>query len=262
MPKLLLLLILLIPLLLLTTPSAAQPAALGLVYSTDGRHYMVDLSQQRRVRVGPAPPRGSQMVSSGTFVGIVLGDINPSSFTIQRFPADPDLDPDTLLNSSDFYTQFPNHVAPLAYQHGDARLASIVVSSDQTRLLFVACQEARGEGALCEPFQLDLASQQVTQLPGMIFNDTRVWLHPAGQRAVDAWDLACAGNFVAAGREQVQLSRMPTSVVWLADQQFVYSRYVCQSIFFPEPTVEPRYDLVLVDANGQNERVLISGMLA
>ncbi|RRR68243.1 MAG: hypothetical protein EI684_17850 [Candidatus Viridilinea halotolerans] len=262
MPKLSLPLTLILAILLLATPGAAQPAELGLVYSTAGRHYMVDLAQQRSVRVGPAPPRGSQMMSSGAFVGIVLGDLNPSSFTIQRFPADPNSYPDTLLSSMDFYAQFPNHFAPLAYQHGDARLASIVVGSDQTKLLFVACLQGMGEIAICEPFQIDLAAQQVTQVPGMRFYDTRVWLHPAGQWAVEAWDLACAGNFVAAGREQVQLSGMPTSAVWLADQQFVYSRYVCKGIFFPEQTVEPSYDLVLADANGQNERVLVTGMLA
>ncbi len=256
------LLISILTLILLAVPGAAQPAEPGLVYSSAGRHYLVDLGRQRSVRVGPAPPRASRVGPDGAFVRLALSDTDPRSFAIERFPADPHLYPEVLLDSQTFYAQFPDHVAPLTYQYGDARLATVVVSSDHSRVFFVACRQGMGEAALCEPFQFDLASQQVTQLPGMRFYDTRVWLHPDGQRAVDAWDLACTGNLVPAGQEPVILSGMPTSVAWLADQQFVYSRYVCQGIFFPEQTVEPGYDLVIADANGQNERVLVPGMLA
>lgn len=262
MPKRFLLLALLLPLLLYSTPGAAQSAAPGLVYSTDGRHYIVDLELQRSVRIGPAPPRGSRVGPDSAFVRIDLRDFDPRTFAITSFPADPNALPEMLFSGQAFYAQFPDHVAPLTYQQDDARLASVVVSSDKTRLFFVACRQGMGEGALCEPFQFDFASQQTSLLPGMIFNDTRVWMHPDGRQAVDSWDIACAGSFVPAGRDPVQLSGLPTGVAWLADQRFVYSRYVCSGVFFPDPTFEQRYDLVLADANGQNEQVLVPGMLA
>ncbi|RRR70712.1 MAG: hypothetical protein EI684_12795 [Candidatus Viridilinea halotolerans] len=250
-----------------TVAHAAQPnqQALGLVYSSAGRHYMVDLAQQRSVPIGPAPPRGSVRGSGASLFSIKLSDTHQAErpfFTIVQ--TDAESRQITELGGHDsFYAQFPEILHLYTYTHAEMPLAPLVLSSDGRHVLFTACYPGMGESAICDPFQFDLITQTFSRLEGMRFYDTRTWLNPDGERALDAWKLACSGQFVRTNQEAVLLSGMPTSVAWLDDQRFVYSRYVCESIFTgPTPGFEPSYDLVLAATDGSDERVLVSGMLA
>ncbi|PDW00589.1 OmpL47-type beta-barrel domain-containing protein [Candidatus Chloroploca asiatica] len=246
-------------------PSIGQVA--GLVYSAGGQQYLVDLNNTSSATMGTAPPVGSIIGPDNTLLWIEVSDSwrpvdfnDRQPFQILRANRDGS-DRQVILESSAFYQQFPTTIS-LTFSHfGSSFLPKLVLSADATQVFFVACNPLMGEAAVCAFYQLDLASRTVSLMQGQSFGVYPGWVHPDGQRAIYTWDLACSGSLERTNSESTWLSGTPISVVWLADLSFIYSRYICKGVWGSEP-VSPQYDIVLANADGSDNRVLVAGKVA
>ena len=242
-----------------TSGNGTTTLATGLVYSAGGQQYQVDAN--RSTAIGAAPPTGSILGPGNTRLWIEMTDTPGDRQPFQIFQANRDgSNQQVLLNNSTFYQQFPEYVS-LYHQYESKIPPTLVLSADKTQVFFIACQQGMGESAFCAALQLDLASHTLSQLKKMEFKSSPAWLHPDGQRAVDSWDLNCSGGLRRVDVEQKPLSGMPISAVWLSDMSFVYSRYICKGVW-TEGNITPQYDIILANADGSDNRVLVPGKVA
>jgi pimeloyl-ACP methyl ester carboxylesterase len=226
----------------------------GLVYSAGGQQYQVDLNSNSSTAIGAAPPQGSIPGPGDTYLWVEEGASAGNLRLFQIIQASRDgRNRQVLLDSDTFFQQFSDYVS---INH------RLVLSADNEHLFFIGCQMGMGEAALCNFFQLELASRTVSLVETLSNETYPTWINPDGRRAIYAWDLACTGSLQARGTTQ-QLSGTPVSVAWLPDDRFIYSRYLCSGIWTPpHERVDPQYDIVLANANGDDDQVLVPGKVA
>lgn len=246
-------------------PSAATTSA-SLLYSAGGEQYQVDLETNSSTPVGVAPPKDGILMAEDTYLWMeMIGDSGQGKsgtlwddFQIVQTSRDGS-NKQVLLDSETFFEQFgrlteaptgSGYAAKYVFQQ------ELVLSSDATRVFFYVCNPSP-EWDMCNYYQLDLASRSVSTIDAFFGPG---WIHSDQGRAVFRIDIDCFG-LLDLGDDSTELSGGPVSLIWLADLRFVFSRHMCSGLWFNKG-VETQYDIILANADGTDNMVLVPGMIA
>lgn len=221
------------------TPQAVPaPPVSEIIYSSGGQQFAINPADGSSRVIGAAPPRGSIMGPNATQIWVEAPEVDQSvmvqPFRILQAGLDGS-NQQVLLNSDDFYRQFPPAIEP-AYV-----LQDLVLSSDQTSVFFQTCIGGIGSMVGCTLRALDLSSRQISQ---PLVAGLDVWIAPDGQRFVFVekfynpppdYGSSFRTFFGRVDQVAIQITDTEISdVAWLADGRFVYSSTA----------------LILADANG------------
>jgi hypothetical protein len=233
-------------------PAAPAAAPAGLLYSSGGQQYRVNLDTGTSEVIGAAPPAGSIVGPGNTLIWIEVtgSEPRPSPYSFERDTfqiLQSNLDGSnrqTLLTSTMFYQQRDEYMG--------VRQNSLLISADQSRLFFNAEFNPGTTGSDFISFAFDFTSGQVAKVSpyseGAV-NRAYEWISPDGMRSV----VSLFGREIALWPGyQVIANQRAGDVVWLSDGRFVYSTAHADS----SPALEPDDYVVLVSRDGTTIQTL------